>query len=171
MLHGLSLGIVILDAAGEVLYANKGFTEIFGYDSADIRGRSLDACIAHAPEEAAVLTCRAKQGPVAAEVERVAKDGSPLQVVVHGIPFNDGVLGIYTDRTACRSLERQAMIRDFTGVVAHTFNNLLTGILIRVDLHDQECTTNELTKIKESLQKLSEIVQLLRIMRDRESAR
>lgn len=100
-------GIVIADTQGRLLRVNDEFKRIFGFDSDDLAGRTIDDLIVPAEDRssAASLTRRVAAGEkVAFESVRRKKDGSAVHVSVIAAPIMvDGelqaIFAIYRDIT------------------------------------------------------------------------
>jgi PAS domain S-box-containing protein len=105
------LGIVVMDADHRVQLCNPAFEEMFSYSQNELEGANLDYFIAPEDEEAAELTRRIQSGQsVHATTRRYRKDGTPVDVELHGVPMSlDGRLvgcyGIYQDITERKKVE------------------------------------------------------------------
>jgi len=99
------LAIVVLRRDGSIVDCNKAFEELFGYTREEVILRRLDELIVPEEEQAnaKALTQRAHEGEqVHAEVRRVHKDGSTVDVALHGVEVSvegehAGVFAIYED--------------------------------------------------------------------------
>jgi PAS domain S-box-containing protein len=105
------LGIAVMDADHRVQLCNQAFEEMFSYSQNELEGANLDYFIAPEIEEAAEFTRRLQSGQsVHATTRRYRKDGTPVDVELHGVPMSlDGRLvgcyGIYQDITERKKAE------------------------------------------------------------------
>ena len=107
--------IVLMDANDRAIQINKGFEELFGYRSGEVRGRSLTDLIV--PEirvaEAARFLEQISNGEVVRkESVRRRKDGNLAEVSVLAYPIRSdgklvGAYGIYTDITERKRQEQE----------------------------------------------------------------
>jgi len=104
------LSIVVLDEEQQVQMCNPAFEELFGYRAAEITGAEIDSVIASEEmrAEAQGMTRRVLSGePSHAVTRRRRKDGSLVEVEVHGVPLvmdgkAVGAYAIYQDLTERR---------------------------------------------------------------------
>jgi PAS domain S-box-containing protein len=92
--------IILADNDSRVIRVNSEFSRMFGYAAEEAIGKSVDELVApgELKSEAEAVTHRVAQGrPVSFETVRRRKDGSRIQVSVHGTPvrFNGGQIAIY----------------------------------------------------------------------------
>ncbi len=107
-------GIVILDLQGVIMRVNSHFSEIFGYEKAEVMGKMIDRLIAPQdnPFHAIAITEKVAKGEkVAFEAIRKRKDGTPIYVSVIAAPILvdnhlEAVYGIYRDITQRKQVER-----------------------------------------------------------------
>ena len=119
------LAVVVLRSDGSVVDCNPAFEQLFGYSREEVTLRRLDELIV--PEEdreiADQLTARAQAGErVHAELRRVHKDGTYVDVALHGVEVRvegeyTGVFAIYediSDRKRAQDALRQSEQRSRT---------------------------------------------------------
>lgn len=106
VVHYAPDAIVTLDSAHRVLEWNPGAEKIFGYSSAEVRGRDLDDLVSRGDVEREVHdnTRKVLAGYPLTPVEsvRYRKDGTSVQVIASGAPILlngelQGVVALYTD--------------------------------------------------------------------------
>ncbi len=118
LLSNSPLGIVVMDADHRVQLCNRAFEEMFLYSQNELAGKNLDHFVAPHIEEAAEFTRRIQSGQsVHATTQRCRKDGSRVDVELHGVPmFLDGRLvgcyGIYQDIT--ERIKAEESLRNLT---------------------------------------------------------
>jgi PAS domain S-box-containing protein len=106
------IGIAMLDEHQEVTMINKGFEEIFGYTEQEIVGLNLDKIIVPPGKEEEAETLTNSNKTFEFSTRRVRKDGSPVDVLIYGVPVNVddrtiAVYGIYVDITDQKKAEEQ----------------------------------------------------------------
>ena len=140
--------ISVRDMDGRILYWNKGAERTFGWESPEVLGRSsievLGADpVAYAAAHAAVVTHGEWQG----ELTKHAKDGRALAAEVRWtlVRHPDGapksILAIDSDITKRKALEAQFLraqrmegIGTLAGGIAHDLNNVLSPIMLSVEM-------------------------------------
>ncbi len=108
------VGIVMMDADNKVTMANAAFEEMFGYSLEELNGKNVDDLIVSAEKrkEAEHITDSTQHGTqFNTESVRIAKDGTPLDVIIGGIPvYNEdeqvAIYGMYVDITERKSSEK-----------------------------------------------------------------
>jgi diguanylate cyclase (GGDEF)-like protein/PAS domain S-box-containing protein len=107
------LAIVALDPAQNIRMCNPAFERLFQYRQEEIAGRNLDELIQteESAEETVRLSQQALEGvPVHATTRRKRKDGSLVDVELHGVPLVQdgklmGLFALYEDITERREAE------------------------------------------------------------------
>ncbi len=152
--------IVLEDAQGHVVDANRAFAKLFGYPAPEISGRLLDELIAPSErhQEALALSHQVSQGQIIKkETVRRRRDGSLIQVEVLGFPIKlgedqIGIYGIYRDiahrkvleaqhRQDVEKLERLALYDALTGLHnRHHLDRLLSQELERAQRYGHPLT-------------------------------
>lgn len=143
-------GIVLQDAAGRYLLANRRMQEWLGLSEADIRGKTAAQLVGSEAARAVVDGLGAAAGgTVLREATHRFPDGRSRRIVTTSFPvrFADGttlVGSALTDVTAARDAELQLRqvqkmeaVGQLTGGVAHDFNNLLAVIIGNLDLLEE----------------------------------
>jgi diguanylate cyclase (GGDEF)-like protein/PAS domain S-box-containing protein len=105
--------IVFFDQNHHIVSANDRFIEVFGYDLAELRGKSVDDMLNRGKEGSAnpQYTSAVMDGQkVAGEGIRYNKNGEPIEVYIQGLPIViDGKLrggyGTYTDLRQIKQAE------------------------------------------------------------------
>lgn len=108
------IGIVMMDSDNKVTMANRAFEEMFGYTVDELEGKNVDNFIVSEDrkEEAENITDSTQHGQqFNIESVRVRKDGTPLDVIIGGVPVYSGgsqvaIYGMYVDITERKSSEK-----------------------------------------------------------------
>jgi len=107
-------GIVTKDEENRVLFCNRAFEEMFLFSQVELQGKYIDDIIAsHDREEAARMTRATLDGGVVhATAQRRRKDGTLIDVELHGIRIMSGEMfvgafAIYQDITERRRSEEK----------------------------------------------------------------
>jgi len=108
------IGIVMMNNEDKVTMANAAFEEMFGYTFEELEGKNVDELIVSPSKrgEAEHITDATQHGKqFNIESVRTAKDGTPLDVIIGGIPvYNEGrqvaIYGMYVDITERKSSEK-----------------------------------------------------------------
>ena len=103
--YGNPAATVLIDSEGSILDLNPQFTNLFGYELSEIKGKDINELLVPKDriEEGRRLDIVAlKEGYINFEGERLRKDGSKVQVLISGSPLiyrgrEIGVIGTYFD--------------------------------------------------------------------------
>jgi two-component system CheB/CheR fusion protein len=120
-LTGAAEGILMVDPAGRILFANLAATRVFGFDGDDLTGRAVDSLL---PEGLREVHARHRADYLAAPSSRAMgrgrdivgrkKDGSefPIEVALSTMARENGVavVAFVTDVTQRREAERQIRV-------------------------------------------------------------
>ncbi len=158
-------GVVVLDPAGDVLYANAACASISGYPLEEF----MRLKIAVLPEDvqADIRTGLAKDGFWKGAIVRTRKDGSSVELGVSVAPLKAGgpeissLIVFFRDVTEAMEMERKIRRMEQTealgrlaGGVAHDMNNILQPIILNAELMlgDADPQTPEYAMLRNVLQ-------------------
>jgi len=187
-------GIIVIDASGTIVLANREIERLFGYAREELVGRSIDILV---PErfrsrrpgfrEGFFHSPQARPMGAGRDLFGLRKDGSeiPVEIGLNPITTERGtfVLSSVVDIRARRLLEerlRQAQkmeaIGTLAGGVAHDFNNLLRAIVGYSELVATTLTSTQgladLDQVRRAAERGQQLVQrILAFSRHRELAR
>ena len=187
-------GIIVIDARGTIVLANREVERLFGYTRMELEGRSVDTLVPERfrgrhPGFRRDFFGSPQARPMGAgrDLFGLRKDGSeiPVEIGLNPITTEHGtfVLSSVVDISARRSLEdrlRQAQkmeaIGTLAGGIAHDFNNLLRAIVGYSELVAGALTTPQaradLDQVRRAAERGQELVQrILAFSRHRELAR
>jgi len=141
------MGIVMLGFDDEILKVNKGFEQMFGYNTQEVVGRFINDIIvpddlAHEGIEFSKDSAEGKS--LYSETFRVSKSGENVPVMIHTLPvIHDGqrlgVYGIYIDLRKRVKVEEELKTRNleldnFVYKVSHDLRSPLASILGLINL-------------------------------------
>ncbi len=137
-------GIALLDSDCRVIKTNSKFQEIFGYKSAEVKGKKIDSLItpAYIKDKALEFNKQVMKGKeFKKEVVRKKKDGTKINVSVHGFSVDltkdkTGIYAVYNDITQRKKIENR--------IKYLSYNDELT------DLYNRRYFDNELEKMNNS---------------------
>ena len=140
--------ILVRDLNNQILYWNRSAERLYGWRQEEVLGHSIEESLYVNPEqfrEAFQSTLTA--GEWTGELEQKNREGEVLLVEARWTLIRDeagqpeSVMAIHTDNTERKQLERQFLraqrmesIGTLAGGIAHDLNNLLSPILMGVDL-------------------------------------
>ena len=168
------VAIVILDNHENIVSCNRAFERLYGYLSAEIVGKNLDALIT-TPEtiqEAGVYTRQALSSHVHGIGKRRRKDGELVTVELHGVPVivngeKIGALAIYHDITELDKTRREAeeanrAKSEFLANMSHEIRTPMNGVIGMLELAlDTPLTSEQRDYLQTSLQSAESLLTLL----------
>ncbi|MBA3459119.1 MAG: response regulator [Deltaproteobacteria bacterium] len=141
-------GIVKVDLDLKIVFVNRRFTEMLGYEPSEMVGASIFAFMSAAAKLSATRSYeQLSQGQkVAADGSFRHRSGSDIWCNIAGTPLLDadgrhiGNLGVVRDETERRKLQSQLMVSDrmasvgtLAAGVAHEINNPLAAVIANLD--------------------------------------
>ena len=140
--------ILVEDQQGYVTYWNRGAEGLYGWPAKDAVGRESEGLLGGLPlERAEALAAVATDGEWAGELRQQRRDGSAIVVASRWTLLRDSAgrprsrLVINTDVTEKKKLETQMLraqrmesIGTLAGGIAHDLNNVLTPVLMGLDI-------------------------------------
>ncbi len=106
ILESMNEGILIVDNDDRIMYANKIFCELLGYEFKEINGKIANSILIDQSEMSkikGILEERKKNKSTQYEIQLKSKSGEKIWVVINGSPFTDkagniiGSIGIQTN--------------------------------------------------------------------------
>jgi len=145
VINSMMNGLVSVDIAGNVLFANNNALQLTGYEQDEIRGVHVSNLFADSrreqPENPVLRTLRTGRKSFQREAWLIKKDGSKDPVIINTSFLLDdrkdvqGVLIVFDDITRIKRMEEQiahldklAALGRFSSSIAHEIRNPLTGI-------------------------------------------
>jgi PAS domain S-box-containing protein len=138
--------IFVRDLEHHLLFWNKGAERLYGWEAAEVLGRSAESLLYKSeetlPQFEAIQTILAKDGKWQGELQQVTKDDRKIIVESRWTLVRDeagnpkSILTVSTDITEKKQLEAQFLraqrlesLGTLASGIAHDFNNILTPIL------------------------------------------
>jgi two-component system cell cycle sensor histidine kinase/response regulator CckA len=138
-------GVIILDAARQIVYANPACLEITGFDRSDLIGLGPERLGREAVER--ILSAVEKEGAWKGRLARTRKDGIPIELDLSVAPLKTGTgavanyIVVFRDVTLAgkiekrvRQMERTEALGRLAGGIAHDVNNILMPIIVNAEL-------------------------------------
>ena len=127
VLRGMMEGVLILDARGKIVLANRRIRELFALQG-EVEGKLPLEVIRHPEVHAVLQQARASETPVLREIGFDAPQRRILQVRAVGIPVRGGrgAVAVFYDLTELQRLE--SVRRDFVANASHELRTPLTAI-------------------------------------------
>ncbi|MGE5677284.1 MAG: HD domain-containing phosphohydrolase [Pseudomonadota bacterium] len=135
--------IVLVNRDHEIVDINEKFTDLFGFDIEDIRGKELDSIVGSIEKlaEAKRLTVDMLNGhEVSAEDIRFGSDGQPREVSIKGVMISSdeeiiGGFGIYADISQSKKAEREILYMNYHDQLTGLYNRrFFEEELARIDI-------------------------------------
>jgi len=181
--------VYVLDEEGQFDFVNDAFTETFGYERQGLLGNSVSVIKDEQAVEQGLDNLRqilSSNGPdsVYFETEIQSKSGESIPCEDHmtALPYEgdefDGSVGILRDVSRQKERERELRRQNrrldaFASVVSHDLRNPLNVAEGNVELLREECDSDRIDTIEQSLTRMSELIddllQLSRVGDDTES--
>jgi two-component system phosphate regulon sensor histidine kinase PhoR len=145
VLNGIPSGVVMTDAAKNIILANPAAGMFYGFDSAGVRGKTLIEII-HDHEVEALLDACLRSGHIeTAQIESAGNRYLRVFAVPLGLPRASEALVIFQDLTELRRLQETRA--EFIGNVSHELRTPMTSVKAIVEtLQDGALSEPELAK-------------------------
>jgi PAS domain S-box-containing protein len=140
--------IVAGDLAGKILFWNKGAERLYGWASGEVCGKNVGQLLYADPQRFQEINeLVLSRGEWTGEIEHLTKSRGEIVIEMHWTLIKDregnpkSVLAINTDITEKKRIEAQFMraqrmesIGTLAGGIAHDLNNILTPIMMSIDV-------------------------------------
>lgn len=131
ILESMNEGILIVDNDDRIMYANKIFCELLGYEFKEIKGKIASSILidhSEMPKIKGILEDRKKNKSNQYEIQLKSKTGEKIWVVINGSPFTDkagniiGSIGIQTNINQEKKVEAlfRALIENVEEIILLT---------------------------------------------------
>ncbi len=140
------VAIVVLDEKESIVSCNPAFEQLYGYTSAEVMGKNLDALVT-TPEtiqSAQEYTQHALHAPIHSTGLRRRKDGTFVNVEIFGVPVvvdekTVGTLAIYHDITELDKARKEAEAAnqaksEFLANMSHEIRTPMNGVIGMLEL-------------------------------------
>ncbi len=150
LLENMNEVVMSVDNDDRVLFVNRRFTELFGYEPQEIIGRIGYETLLDEKNHDIIKKANSERKNLVYsqyEVEFISKNGEKIPFLVSGSPLFDneqhviGSIGTFTDISDRKRLEQQLIqaqklegVGTLAGGIAHDFNNLLAMVLGSAEL-------------------------------------
>ena len=183
LVETLTDAVYVVDEEGQFTYVNDEFAELVGYDRETILGSppSLikdEAAVKQAEHQLGRLLSRDGPESVTFELTVHPRDGDPIICEDHmavlpydGDQFN-GSVGILRDITERKQREKKleqqnTQLEEFARVVSHDLRNPLNVAEGRIELAQDTCESDHLTKAEDALERCQTLINdLLLVARE-----
>lgn len=140
--------ILVRDLEHHILYWNRGAEMLYGWKAAEVLGRSIEVLLYRDPTAFREATATVQsEGEWMGEIEQITQDGRAIIIEGHWTLVRDetgrpqSIFAINTDATERKKLEQQFLraqrmesIGTLAGGIAHDLNNVLSPILMSIEL-------------------------------------
>jgi PAS domain S-box-containing protein len=180
-------GIIKIDDGARIVFVNRRFVEMLGYEPSELIGRSIFDLMSAAAQLIArdVFDKRSQRSVDAVDTMLRHKDGNDISVNVAGSPLFDGAgrhvgyLGVVRNVTERQKLQSQLMVSDrmasvgtLAAGVAHEINNPLAAVMANLEFMADSLATMGphpnatwlLGELKEPLEEAREAAQMVRLI-------
>ena len=158
--------IIVRDLEGRILFWNKGAEILYGWDRREAVGQHVLDVLKIDPKVYEVLSkATLGKGEWHGELQHLTKEGNPLTVEAHTTLIRDNqgnpksVLGINSDITEKKKIETQFIraqrmesIGTLAGGIAHDLNNILSPIMISIEILRELSTDPQAGRILETIE-------------------
>jgi two-component system phosphate regulon sensor histidine kinase PhoR len=157
-------GVIMTDAEGAIVLANKAAGKLFGFKEAGAAGKYVIEVVHDHEVDGILKQCLRTGKEQAAQFESVFSHRFLRAIVVplHSSDGLSGTLVLLQDLTELRSL--QTMRRDLIGNISHELRTPIAGIkamtetLLDGAVHEKEASVDFLRRIQSEADRLSQIV-------------